>query len=229
MPPHPRGYFITGTDTGVGKTYVAVALCHALVQYGLKVGVMKPVASGCIRTPEGLRSEDALALQAASNVPLAYEDINPYAFEPAIAPHIAAREAGQTIEFNHLHSAFKRVAKQSDVVIVESAGGWLTPIDSHHTLDELPRRWQLAVILVVGLRLGCLNHALLTARAIEANGSELAGWVANSIDPTFERPDENVGYLRASLLPPCLGWLPNTIAGLGLPCESPTIDLAPLS
>jgi dethiobiotin synthetase len=197
--------FVTGTDTGVGKTRIAAALCVAYAAHGKRVAAMKPVASGCMQTRAGLRNDDAEALRAAMTVRAAYGDVNPYAFEPAIAPHIAAMEAGCPIDFGLLDGCYERLCVQSDVIIVEGAGGWLTPLDATRTFADLAVRWQLDVILVVGLRLGCLNHALLTAEAIEARGLKLAGWVGNSVDPDFARREANTDTLRARLAANCLG------------------------
>jgi dethiobiotin synthetase len=199
--------FITGTDTGVGKTRVAAALCAAYA--GRKrVAAMKPVASGCRQTPAGLRNGDAEALLAAMTVSASYGDVNPYAFEPAIAPHIAAMEAGCCIDFGLLDSCYERLCSQSDAIIIEGAGGWLAPLDAARTFADLAVHWQLDVILVVGLRLGCLNHALLTAEAIERRGLRLAGWVGNSVDPDFERREANTDTLRSRLGANCLGVFP---------------------
>jgi len=200
--------FVTGTDTGVGKTRIAAALCVAYAAHGKRVAAMKPVASGCMQTRAGLRNDDAEALRAAMTVRAAYGDVNPYAFEPPIAPHIAAMEAGCPIDFGLLDGCYERLCLQSDVIIVEGAGGWLAPLDATRTFADLAARWQLDVILVVGLRLGCLNHALLTAEAIEARGLKLAGWVGNSVDPDFERREANVDTLRSRLAAHCLGVFP---------------------
>jgi dethiobiotin synthetase len=200
--------FVTGTDTGVGKTRIAAALCVAYAAHGKRVAAMKPVASGCLQTRAGLRNDDAEALRAAMTVRAAYGDVNPYAFEPAIAPHIAAMEAGRRIDFGLLDGCYERLCVQSDVIIVEGAGGWLTPLDGTRTFADLAVRWQLDVILVVGLRLGCLNHALLTAEAIEARGLKLAGWVGNSVDPDFARREANTDTLRARIAANCLGIFP---------------------
>ena len=200
--------FVTGTDTGVGKTRIAAALCVAYAAHGKRVAAMKPVASGCMQTRAGLRNDDAETLRAAMTVRAAYGDVNPYAFEPAIAPHIAAMEAGCPIDFGLLDGCYERLCMQSDVIIVEGAGGWLTPLDATRTFADLAVRWQLDVILVVGLRLGCLNHALLTAEAIEARGLKLAGWVGNSVDPDFARREANTETLHARLAANCLGIFP---------------------
>jgi dethiobiotin synthetase len=197
--------FITGTDTGVGKTRVAGALCRGLAARGIRVAAMKPVASGCTLTPEGLRNDDALALLAAMNVRARYSDVNPYAFAPAIAPHIAAREAGVDIDFAVLDPAYERLRMQSQALIVEGAGGWLAPLDSSRGFADLAVHWNMDVVLVVGMRLGCLNHALLTAESIERRGLRLRGWVANSIDPKFERLTENMSSLESRIPAPCLG------------------------
>jgi dethiobiotin synthetase len=180
----------------------------ALAARGHRVAAMKPVASGCARTPEGLRNDDALTLMASMNVRAGYSEVNPYAFEPAIAPHIAAAELGKEIEFDLLDRAFERLSIRSDVILVEGAGGWLAPLDETHTFADLAARWQMDVVLVVGMRLGCLNHALLTVESIERRGLRLRGWVANAIDFQFERLAENVSSLRARITAPCLGFLP---------------------
>lgn len=200
--------FVTGTDTGVGKTRMAAALCAAFVVAGRRVAGMKPVASGCDWTPEGLRNADALALHQAMNVRASYDEVNPYAFAPAIAPHIAAAEAHRTIDFELLDRCYERLCLQSEVTIVEGAGGWLAPLDQRRTFADLAARWQLDIILVVGMRLGCLNHALLTVESIHRRGRKLAGWIANGIDPGFERPEENLRTLRDAIAAPCLGSFP---------------------
>ena len=192
----------------MGKTRIAVALCVAFAANGSRVAGMKPVASGCRATLEGLRNDDALELLNAMNVRAPYGEVNPYAFAPAIAPHIAAAEAGQPIDFDLLDRCYERLALQSDVIIVEGAGGWLAPLDTRRSFADLAERWQLDVVLAVGLRLGCLNHALLTAESIQRRGLRLAGWVGNGIDPQFERREENLSTLRSMLGAPCLGVLP---------------------
>jgi dethiobiotin synthetase len=202
--------FVTGTDTGVGKTRVAAALCGAFVAAGRRVAAMKPIASGCCSTPDGLRNEDAVTLQRAMNVRAAYSEVNPYAFEPAIAPHIAALEAGQVIDFEVLDRNYERLALQSDVTVVEGSGGWLAPVDARRSFADLAAHWQLDVILVVGLRLGCLNHAMLTVEAIERRGLRLAGWVGNAIDAHFLRADANLATLKSLIDAPCLGFIPHS-------------------
>lgn len=193
------GIFITGTDTGVGKTLVSVSLVEALVRHGLRVSAMKPVASGSEHTPAGLRNADALALAAAANVAAPYATINPYCFEPAISPHIAADEAGIAIDRGVIKQSFETLVAGADFTVVEGAGGWYAPISRSLAMSDLPKLLGIPVLLVVGLRLGCLNHALLTKRAIEADGAEFAGWVANTIDPALERRVENLSSLERSL------------------------------
>jgi len=207
--------FVTGTDTGVGKTRAAVAFCVTAVAAGHRVAAMKPVASGCTLTPFGLRNADALALQGAMNVQAEYRDVNPYAFEPAIAPHIAALEAATPIDFDVLDRSYQRLAAQSDVTIVEGAGGWLAPLDAARSFADLAIRWKLEVILVVGMRLGCINHALLTAESITRRGLRLRGWVANAIDPHFLRLEENLASLHTRIAAPLLGRLDYAPQGLG--------------
>lgn len=203
-----RGIFVTGTDTGVGKTLVAAGLMYALRGQGLGVAGMKPVASGSEATPDGLRNDDALALKAAASRPWPYEVVNPYTFEPAIAPHIAAEEAGITVDLAVIERSFARLSAASDVVVVEGAGGFLVPLGPGLSFADIPARLGLEVVLVVGLRLGCLNHAFLTAEAVAARGLALVGWVGNQVDPGYERLEENLAALAEGLPAPCLGVIP---------------------
>ena len=202
------GVFITGTDTGVGKTVASCALLHALRAQGLRAVGMKPLASGCERTAEGLRNEDALALQAASEPTPAYADVNPYALPEPLAPEIAARDAGVFVDLPPMLAAHARLQAQADVVVVEGVGGWMAPLAGELMQADLVRALRLPVVLVVGLRLGCLNHAYLSARAIAADGCELVGWIGTNIDPAMARTDENRALLADRLPAPCLGWLP---------------------
>jgi dethiobiotin synthetase len=202
-----RGVFVTGTDTGVGKTRVAAGLIAALRRRGRRVAGMKPVASGCVATPEGLRSDDALELIAASGLDLPYGWINPYAFAPPIAPHIAAAEAAKPVRFAVIQEAFESLAAAADCVVVEGVGGWRVPLGMDGDVAALAERLSLPVILVVGLRLGCLSHAALTAADIRRCGAPLAGWVASTIDANHERPVENLACLAELLPEPCLGVL----------------------
>ncbi|HEY3646098.1 MAG TPA: dethiobiotin synthase [Gammaproteobacteria bacterium] len=203
-----RGYFVTGTDTGIGKTRVSAGLLKALAGSGLKTVGMKPIASGAEMTPEGLRNEDALALQKAASLKRDYALVNPYCFAPPIAPHIAALDAKVEINLDVIRPAYLELCRDADAVVVEGVGGWQVPLSASLELPDLAREFGLPVILVVGLRLGCLNHAQLTARAIRADGLELAGWVANAVDPDFQRPEANLATLAAELQAPLLGQLP---------------------
>lgn len=214
--------FIAGTDTGIGKTHSACALLHALTEVGLTVSGMKPVASGCASTPAGLRNDDALALLAAgSNPDAAYSTINPVALRHPLSPHLAARHDDVLISLAPLREAFDRLAATHDRVVVEGVGGWMVPLAPGLLAADIPRQWQLPVILVVGLRLGCLNHALLSARAIEADGCRLLGWIGNRVDPAMEAVEENLETLRELLPAPCLGVLPH-----GPDAEQAAIHLA---
>ena len=203
-----RSLFITGTDTGVGKTVVACALARAFAAAGERVAVMKPVASGAERTPEGLRNADALELMAAASVPLAYAEVNPYCFEPAISPHIAAKEAKIAVDISMIEAAFGLLRSRSDRVVVEGAGGWLAPLNARQDMGHLARVLGAPAVLVVGLRLGCLNHAALTRRAIEADGVPLAGWIANRPLSPMDREAENVATLTRLLGAPPLAVVP---------------------
>jgi dethiobiotin synthetase len=169
---------------------------------------MKPVAAGAIPGPEGPANEDALLLQAESSTRNPYAHVNPWLFEPAIAPHIAAAEAGITIDTARIVAAHAKLRERAEVVLAEGAGGFLVPLDATRSIAELPGLLGMDVILVVGLRLGCLNHALLTAEAVAARGLTLAGWVGNHVDPAFARASANVETLRARIAAPCLGIVP---------------------
>lgn len=199
--------FVTGTDTGVGKTLVTRALLLRLRAQGLRAAGFKPVASGARRTPQGLRNEDALALLTASAPGLDYAAVNPYCFEPPIAPHLAAREARQVIRIETLNAAYERLAQAYERVIVEGAGGWRVPLDESLTFAEWVGAHRWPVLLVVGMRLGCLNHALLTAESVLRH-TELCGWVANVPPPAPQRLQENIDTLRARLPAPLLGIVP---------------------
>jgi dethiobiotin synthetase len=190
-----KGYFITGTDTGVGKTAVACALLHAFAARGVKVIGMKPVACGAEPDPGGLVYDDVERLVSASNVSAPREHVNPYCFEPPIAPHIAARQADVGIAFDRIERSFHALAARADVVVVEGVGGFCVPLGPGSDAAQLAARLALPVILVVGMRLGCLNHALLTAQAVTARGLALAGWIANHIDPDMAVADDNVRAL----------------------------------
>jgi dethiobiotin synthetase len=206
-----RSLFVTGTDTGVGKTLVSAALLHTLAQRYARVVGMKPVAAGLVQHSDTWVSEDVLALRAASTVAVPPELDNPVALPDAMSPHLAAARAGRHITVAELHAAQRALLALADVVLVEGAGGWRVPLNEHETLADLAIAMAAPVVLVVGLRLGCLNHALLTAEAIRADGLALAGWVANTIDPAMACRDENIATLQQRLRAPLLGvvpWLP---------------------
>jgi len=194
-----RGYFVTGTDTGVGKTVVACGLAAALRSAGLAVAAMKPVASGCRETSAGLRNEDAERLQAAAGLECGYDEVNPFAFADPVAPHLAARAAGRNIELAAIRTCFERLVRRADAVVVEGVGGWLVPLDARDTVADLAVALGLPVLLVVGMRLGCINHACLSAQAIRASGATLAGWVANCVDPEMLRIEDNIAAISERL------------------------------
>lgn len=198
-------YFVTGTDTGVGKTLISVALLHALSASGRRVAGFKPVAAGC--DAQG-RNDDVRALQAAGTPQLSAAQINPYRFAPAIAPHLAAQQAGIEIDLAHIMQRYHALAAEVDTVIVEGVGGFVVPLNRTQTTADLAQQLGLPVILVVGLRLGCLNHALLTRQAIAACGLECAGWVANVLVPAMPFLEDNIAALRERLDAPLLGVVP---------------------
>jgi dethiobiotin synthetase len=198
-------WFITGTDTEVGKTFAACALLHALRQQGLKAVGMKPVAAGL---DDDGHNEDVEQLIAASSFLAPRALVNPYAFRAAVAPHIAAAEEGRTIELAHIVSAFEQLRRLADVVLVEGVGGFCVPLGNEGNTADLAARLNLPVILVVGMRLGCINHALLTGQAIAARGLKLAGWIANRIDPAMSRFEENLATLQDQIAAPLLGIIP---------------------
>lgn len=203
------GFFITGTDTEIGKTFVSSLLIKMFVEEGFNVVGMKPIASGAKNIDGVLKNDDALSLMDASNVDVDYQIINPYVFEPAVSPHIAAQEAGVEITCNVIKSNFEQLEKKSDVVVVEGVGGWHAPLSSHTTVADLAEELHLPIILVVGLRLGCLNHALLTAQAIRQSGLPIAGWVANHVTKDFSSAEENISTLKHFLNDfPFLGSIP---------------------
>ncbi len=198
-------YFITGTDTGVGKTLVSCALLHAFAAQEKRVAGFKPVAAGC--DADG-RNDDAKRLLAAGNVPAAYEQTNPYCFSLPIAPHLAARLAGVSVEFPRILASYRELAGRADEVIVEGVGGFCVPLNDDQDSADLARQLGLPVILVVGMRLGCLNHALLTQRAIAEYGLECAGWVANVLDADMPALQENIETLQQRFAAPLLGVIP---------------------
>ncbi|MEP7206382.1 MAG: dethiobiotin synthase [Casimicrobiaceae bacterium] len=204
-----RGIFVTGTDTGVGKTFVACALLRTLVAGAVRAVGMKPVAAGI--EPGETLADDVRALQAAGNVDAAMASINPYAFVPPIAPHVAAEQTGTTIDLERIAAAYADLAAQSDVVVVEGAGGPLVPLGPRIDMLDIAARLRLPVLLVVGLRLGCIHHALAAELAIRSRGLVLAGWVANRIDPTMLEPEASLAAIAARIGAPAVttcAWAP---------------------
>lgn len=221
-------YFIAGTDTEIGKTTIACGLLRAARRAGLSTAAAKPVASGCERTAEGLRNGDALGLLAGCSLPLRYDEVNPFPFEPAIAPHLAAREAGVQLDVQALAGPVAAVlARNADFTLVEGAGGWRVPLAGGENLSDLAIRLGLPVILVVGVRLGCINHAVLSAEAIQRDGLVLAGWVANIVDPATSRLEENLATLAERLPAPCLGRVPR-LETASAEAVAAYLDLRPL-
>jgi dethiobiotin synthetase len=225
-----KAVFIAGTDTGIGKTYVSCALLQALRAEGLRAVGMKPVASGCMTTPAGLRNDDALALIDASEPRPDYATCNPFAFTEAVSPHLAAAAERAEVTLAPIKAAFAQLAHNADVVLVEGVGGWLAPLSPSLEANALPQALGLPVILVVGLRLGCLNHAQLTACAILADGCTLLGWIGNAVDPAMQRRDDNLDSLRRLLPAPCLGVIEHASEAASSPALAAAIAaiLAPL-
>ena len=201
----PHGFFVTGTDTGVGKTLTCCALLYGFAALGKSVIGMKPIAAGAVESAGGLLNDDVVLLRAASNVDAPLALVNPYCFKPPIAPHIAALQAGVRIDIARIAQAFVQLATRADVVIVEGVGGFCVPLNNSEDSADLVQCLGLPVILVVGMRLGCLNHALLTAHAIRAHGIRLAGWIANRIDPAMAVAADNIAALAERLAAPLLG------------------------
>ncbi|ALO47305.1 dethiobiotin synthase [Pseudohongiella spirulinae] len=225
----PKAVFVTGTDTEVGKTHVSCALLAAARKAGLQTAAMKPVASGCESTAEGLRNGDALALQAQCSIDLPYEQVNPVALQAAIAPHLAAASEGRQLSLSRLVGMARAVLMaRADFTVLEGAGGWRVPLNNREMLSGLALELRLPVVLVVGIRLGCINHALLTAEAIQRDGLQLAGWVANHLGEGSAVDRQNVETLQGMLQAPLLGELPF------VPAQSPDetaayLDLAALA
>jgi dethiobiotin synthetase len=202
-------FFVTGTDTGVGKTLITAGLLHAARQQQLTTLAMKPLAAGCDVTPEGLRNEDALALQANMTVELEYEQVNPVALAEPIAPHLAAALAGRRLSLDRLLGFCRgTLMNKADLRLIEGAGGWRMPLNERETLAGLPQALDIPVILVVGVRLGCLNHALLTQEVIMRDGVKIAGWVASQVEADMSALAGNLETLRGALAAPCLGEVP---------------------
>lgn len=202
-----KKYFVAGTDTSIGKTYVAVGLLQLFNQLGLSTLGIKPVASGSIiKSPQGTGNNDALALKDSSSIKLPYELINPFLFQEPIAPNIAAQREGVSLSVNGLTVACQpALTTPADVIIIEGCGGWCVPLNSKETMADFAKALQIPVILVVGIRLGCINHALLTMQSILAQGAKLQGWIANCFDPTAMVLDENIQTLNSLMPIPLIG------------------------
>jgi dethiobiotin synthetase len=201
--------FITGTDTDVGKTLVSAALLYKCKSLSCSTVAMKPVAAGCEKTAQGLRNSDALTLQKFASIPLIYEQVNPLALEAAIAPHIAAQEQKLSLSVEHLKKPLQEILnRRADFTLIEGAGGWLVPLNKDETLADLARAFKLPVIMVVAIRLGCINHALLSARAIQADGLELVAWVANLVQGESDRYRENIASIQQRISAPLLATIP---------------------
>jgi dethiobiotin synthetase len=203
-----RGLFVTGTDTEIGKTLVAAGLLHAYRRAGLRAAGMKPAAAGCVDTPRPRWNEDVETLRAASNVAAPDDEINPYLFEEWIAPHIAAARHGVAVSLELIAARFEALSRRADAVVVEGAGGFLVPLNDREDFSDLAVRLGLPVVLTVGMRLGCINHALLTQEAILARGLPFAGWVANRVDPAMQAYEENLATLKQKLRAPMLAEIP---------------------
>jgi len=200
--------FITGTDTEIGKTWASLAVMQALQNQGLRVAGMKPVASGSEMTPTGLRNEDALHIQQQASFEIPYKHVNPYAFAPPIAPHIAAQQRDVSINLKHIQQTAKVLQSQADVLVVEGVGGWRVPLGQQNSLVDLVKCLDAQVILVVGLRLGCINHALLSAEVIAQDGCKCVGWIANQLQPEVTEQNAIMETLKHRLSPDLIGVLP---------------------
>ncbi len=207
-----KGLFVAGTDTGVGKTLVATLLLQAFNAQGWRTAAMKPVAAGARRRGSVWINDDVGQLRAAASVRSPRAVVNPYCFAPPVAPHIAASEAAVSISLPRIREAYRKLARSADIVVVEGAGGLLVPLDKRSDAADIPRVLALPVVLVVGLRLGCINHALLTVAALQARGLTLAGWIGNAVAPRMLRRRENIEALRQRITAPLLGIIPHVVA-----------------
>lgn len=209
MKPIPRKFFVAGTDTDCGKTLVSCTLLHAAAKKGHSTIGMKPVAAGAEETEQGLRNDDALKLQSAASMKLSYEQVNPVCLPAAVSPHLAAAQAGKRLQVQRIAGFCQGVLmKRADLTLIEGAGGWRVPISEREFMSDLARALNLPVILVVGMKLGCLNHALLTAEAIVRDGLTIAGWIATQRDPDMALLAENLQTLHDAMPFPCLGSIP---------------------
>jgi len=223
-----KAYFVTGTDTGIGKTTAACAVLARARQQGLSTLGLKPIAAGCEETPDGLRNSDALQLQAMSSIAVSYPEVNPFALAAPLSPHLAARAAGRRLTITQVAGHVRAgLMYRPDLALVEGAGGWRVPLSDRELMSSLPRELRMPVILVVGLRLGCINHAVLTAEAILKDGVRIAAWVGSRVDPQLQDADGNIATLTAMLPAPCLGILPFA-PGETAEALATHLDIAPL-
>jgi dethiobiotin synthetase len=221
-----HNFFIAGTDTDAGKTLVSTGILVAANRLGLQTIGLKPVAAGCEQTPDGLRNDDALRLQQTASVRLSYDSVNPIALPAAVAPHIAATQAGRSLSADRIAALCRgSMLQRADLLLIEGAGGWRVPLNGREMLSRVPQLLETPVILVIGMKLGCINHALLTAEAIVRDGLRMAGWVANRIDPGMSCYTENVATLSGLLQAPLLGEIPH----LAAPCAAAAADYLDLS
>ena len=203
-----KGLFITATDTDMGKTTIALALMQYLKRSGYSVAAFKPVAAGCNNTASDLRNQDAIQLQASSSIKVDYALLNPYAYEPPIAPHIAAEKTQQPIKIDTIKQCYEKIRRLADWTIVEGAGGWLVPINKQQTMADVTLALDIPVVVVVGMKLGCINHTLLTFDSIKQHGCQIAGWIANTVDPDMDNFDDNLAFLKHKLPAPLLATIP---------------------
>lgn len=230
MKPIPRKFFVAGTDTDCGKTFVSCTLLHAAAQKGHSTIGMKPVAAGATQTEQGLRNDDALRLQRAASVVLGYDQVNPVCLPAAVSPHLAAAQAGKRLQVQRISGFCQGVLmKRADLTLIEGAGGWRVPLSDREFMSDLARALNLPVILVVGMKLGCLNHALLTAEAIVRDGLTVAGWIATQRDPDMAMIAENLQTLHEALPFPCIGSIPFLADPDDLDQAAIHVNLEPLS
>ncbi|CAH2806341.1 MAG: Dethiobiotin synthase BioD (EC [uncultured Caballeronia sp.] len=221
-------YFVAGTDTEIGKTLVSSALLHGFARAGMRAAAMKPIASGAVERNGVLHNDDADQLNAAANVALPDEIRTPFMMREPIAPHIAAAREGIKLDIARIVEVHETALAKADIVVVEGVGGFRVPLDDTHDTADLAVALNLPVVLVVGMRLGCISHALLTVEAIMSRGLTLAGWVANRVDPTMLYPDENLEALRARIDAPLLGVIPH-LASPDAACAADSLDIGVLT
>ncbi|QZA79022.1 dethiobiotin synthase [Deefgea tanakiae] len=218
-------FFITGTDTDIGKTVASSQLIRGFSNCGHKTLGMKPIASGCMLSGDILVNSDVESHRLASNVEADIELINPYRFAPAVSPHLAARDANVEISLPHLLECAQQLSQMADVLVIEGAGGWYAPISEQYTIADLATELAAPVIVVVGMRLGCLNHAQLTIDAISQRGLVIAGWIANRVDPAFKRYEDNLAYLKQRIAAPLLAELEYDDNALNMALNTSSIEL----